>query len=295
MTAAVGCDRDLDLHLLALDALGQVGPDRAKQRGDVDGVHLGGLLLRVEPRQPQQIAHQALHPSGVAIDHFEKLPPLLGFDRIVHQRFDVAAHRRQRRAQLVRHVRHEIAPHAIDPAQIADVVQHEHGAATFGARGCGLRAEDTRTAGDAHRVERHFDRRPVLPFQRGAQLADDAGLAHSLDVVAPKQIVFEVQHAPRGVVRETQPPVAVHDEHAFDHAREDGRHARAIGLELARRGATPAPSRRSRVSHGRACGRASWPFRCGVPPVRQTPRRQDRGWTSNSVTVRRACSRTAAR
>ena len=122
--------------------------DRSKQRGDVDGVHVGGLLLRVQPRQPQQIAHQALHSSGVAIDHLEELPPLLGFDRIVHQRFDVAAHRRQRRAQLVRHVRHEIAPHAIDPAQIADVVQHEHGAATFGARGCGLRAKNARAAGE---------------------------------------------------------------------------------------------------------------------------------------------------
>ena len=114
-------------------------------------MHVGGLLLRVQPRQPQQVADEALHSPGVALDDFEKLPPLLGLDGLVHQRFDVAAHGGQRRAQLVRDIRHEIAPHAIDAAQIADVVQHEHGAAAVGARGRGLRAEDARPACGGHR------------------------------------------------------------------------------------------------------------------------------------------------
>ena len=78
----------------------------------------------------------------------------------------------------------------------------------------------------------------MFAFERGAELADDAGLAHGLDVVAAEQVAFEIQHPPRGVVHQPQPPVAVDDEHAFDHARQDGRHARAIGLELVQRAAT---------------------------------------------------------
>ena len=44
--------------------------------------------------------------------------------------------------------------------------------------------------------------------------------------------MFEPEHAPGGVVDVLQAAELVHHEHAFDHAREDRDHARAIALEL---------------------------------------------------------------
>ena len=45
---------------------------------------------------------------------------------LVEQRLDVSAHGRERRAQLVRDVGHEVAANPIGAAQVGDVVQHEH-------------------------------------------------------------------------------------------------------------------------------------------------------------------------
>ena len=50
---------------------------------------------------------------------------LLGAGVVLGQRFDVAADGRQRRAQLVRHVRDEVAADLIGAPQVGDVVQHE--------------------------------------------------------------------------------------------------------------------------------------------------------------------------
>ena len=53
----------------------------------------------------------------------------LGLRRvIVQERLDVALDGRERRAQFVRDVGHEIAAHAVGVAQVRDVVQHQHGA-----------------------------------------------------------------------------------------------------------------------------------------------------------------------
>ena len=86
---------------------------------------LAALLAGVEPRQPQQVAHQPLHPQRVARDDLEEAPRLRRVGAAVEQRLDVAAHRGQRRAQLVRDVGDEVAADAIGAAQIGDVVQHD--------------------------------------------------------------------------------------------------------------------------------------------------------------------------
>ena len=83
-------------------------------------------------------------------------PRLLRRDRRVQQRLDVAADRRQRRAQFVRDVGDEVAAHLIGAAQVGDVAQHQHGAAAARARRPARRAP--RTSGAAG-VELHFDRR----------------------------------------------------------------------------------------------------------------------------------------
>ena len=106
------------------------------------GMHIGGLLQRVQPGEAQQIANEAFHATRMAIDDFEELPPLRRFAGFLQQRLHVAAHGGEGRAQLVRHVRDEIAAYAIDAPQIADVVKDEHGAAAARRCGRGLRAEN---------------------------------------------------------------------------------------------------------------------------------------------------------
>ena len=195
---------------------------RSKERRDVDGVHVRRLLLSVETRRAQEVADQALHSSRVALDDFEELPPLLGRDGLVHQRFDVAAHGRQRRAQLMRDIRHEIAPHAIHTPQIADVVQHEHGAAEIGACRGGLRAKNAWPACGGSRIERYFNRRAVLAFERGARAGRRRRAGARPRRSGVQSGCFEIQHAPRRVVRKAQPSFAIDHEHPFHHAREDG-------------------------------------------------------------------------
>ena len=94
------------------------------------------LLAGVEPRQAQQVAHQPLHAQRVAADDLEepaRLRRLVGLDRAVEQRLDVAAHGGERRAQLVRDVGDEVAADAIGAAQVGDVVQDQHGPARAAA------------------------------------------------------------------------------------------------------------------------------------------------------------------
>ena len=97
----------------------------AEQAADRAGDVLAAFLSRVEPRQPQQVAHQSFHAQGVARDDLEEAPRTRRLGAAVEERLDVAADRGERRAQLVRDVGHEVAAHAIGAAQLGDVVQHD--------------------------------------------------------------------------------------------------------------------------------------------------------------------------
>jgi hypothetical protein len=93
-----------------------------------------------------------------------------------------------------------------------------------------LRSENLRAAlGGRSRIERDLDWRPVLAFECCAELLHDAGLADSFHVMASQLNIFKVQHRAGRVVDQTQAAIDVHDEHALDHARQDCRHARAVG------------------------------------------------------------------
>ena len=114
---------------LASIAWRQVGDDGADNllhfaRRDVEH-----FLLGVEPREPQQIGDEALHAAAVARDDFQEVPRLQRIGQFVDECFDVAADRCQRGAQLVRHVGDEVTANLIGPAEIGNVVEHEHGAA----------------------------------------------------------------------------------------------------------------------------------------------------------------------
>ena len=91
------------------------------------------LLAGVEARQPQQILDQPLHPLRVPRDDLEKRPRSSASASPSRQRFDVAADRGQRRAQLVRDVGDEVAADLIGAPQLGDVVQHQDDAVRGGA------------------------------------------------------------------------------------------------------------------------------------------------------------------
>ena len=182
----------------------------------------------------------------------------VGVIRIVEQRFRVALDRGQRRAQFVRHVGDEIAPHLIGFPQLGDVVQHQHGAATGG--GHRRDARDQR----AGRVARHrqLEAFGFLALQRAADVVDDAGMANRFDVGVIDRSGLELQDPARGVVDELQAAMFVHDQHALDHAGEDRLHPRAVALQRCRRGGrfreSPGPARappaRDRRRRNRATG-----------------------------------------
>ena len=152
-------------------------------------------------------------------------PALLGGRLGVGQRFDISADGRQRRAQLVRDVRDEIAPDLIGAPEIRDVVEHEHGA-VGAAAGRRRRARHDGARGVARRRELQRVGGPSRQ-RRGHQLRDRR-VPDRFDVVAPERQVVEPQHPSRGLVGQLQPSLRIDDDDAFDHAGEDGFHARAI-------------------------------------------------------------------
>ena len=99
--------------------------------------------LRVPPSIRESSSRSSIkrrQPLGVAQDHVEVLPALLGRDLAAAQRLREAADRGERRAQLVRDVGHEVAAHALEPADLGHVVEH------------GDDAEQRALAREAHRV-----------------------------------------------------------------------------------------------------------------------------------------------
>ena len=149
--------------------------------------------------------------------------------RLVEQRLDVAANRGERRAQLVRHVGDEVAPDLIGPAQVGDVVQHEHSAAAAGAG-------DGRGPGDEHPVripgQRHLLAPGLVATQGARQLRRDVRVANHFEIRPAGGRRVDAQHELRGAIHHLQPPLPIDDQHALDHAGEDGAHSRAIAREL---------------------------------------------------------------
>ena len=107
----------------------QVTGDRREQALDRDVGEFEGFLAGIETCQPQQVLDEPLHARRMPRDDLEEARRLGFVFRSVEQRLHVAADRRQRRAQFVRHVGDEVPPDAVGPSQVGDVVQHEHRAA----------------------------------------------------------------------------------------------------------------------------------------------------------------------
>ena len=80
---------------------------------------------RLHPAEVQQVLHQQRQPLGVPVGDGQEA---IGLRRILGQHrpggLHRRAHRRQRRAQLVRDVGHEVLAHALQPPDLRDVHQH---------------------------------------------------------------------------------------------------------------------------------------------------------------------------
>ena len=206
----------------------QVRFDGLHERGEGTRHAFEPFLAGIESRQPEQIADQHFHPLCVSRDDVQESLALLGGG--VPEGFDVAADRRQRRAQFVRHVGDEVAADLIRPPQIGDVVQDHDGTARVGCVD-GRRARDERGLRIAGPGQLDAFCRRALEGQR--DLLRDRGLAHDFRIETAFGGRVDAEHPPRRVVGQLQAAMLVHHQHAFDHAREDGGQPRAIRLEAA--------------------------------------------------------------
>ena len=74
---------------------------------------------RVEPREVEQVGGELLQPLDLLGDRLEELRARVRVELLVPQQLDEAAEREDRRAQLVRGVRDELAPRAVDALELA--------------------------------------------------------------------------------------------------------------------------------------------------------------------------------
>ena len=113
------------------------------ERLHADRANFEFQAARFDSREFQQIIGEPRQPPRVLADNFdEALPIRLVVQRAAQKRFGKSLNRGQRRLEFVRDIGHEIAPHALEPAQLRDVVKHQDRAIrSGGAHGRGRDAE----------------------------------------------------------------------------------------------------------------------------------------------------------
>ena len=125
---------DAQLDVAGRDLVG----DAVQQLGERDGLELERLVPRLGPREREQRAPQPPEPERLPLDQREEAVAL---DRVVLrarlQHLERGLDRGQRRAELVRRVRDELALGALAPLALRDVGDDEDRVARPGAgRGC---------------------------------------------------------------------------------------------------------------------------------------------------------------
>ena len=101
--------------------------DRAEEAVDVDRGLARRLRARLQRRERQEVLDQPQHPVGLGAHQPQHLlaAALLEADVAVGDRLEEPAHHRERRLQLVRHVRHEVAAHRLQAFPLRDVAREE--------------------------------------------------------------------------------------------------------------------------------------------------------------------------
>ena len=172
----------------------------------------------------EQVGDQRGDPLRVAMDRREELLRRLGIDAAAEQRLGVARDRRDRRAQLVRGVRQELAAHGLERAHPRDVVEHDD-RPRIGA-GRRLAAARCRAArAGAHRAAEQLELAP-RPARRRARCVDERREPARQSLPSPTS-------GSRGVVDEHDLAVAIDHDHALDEAAEHDRQQVALLGQLA--------------------------------------------------------------
>ena len=120
--------RRVDRQLMAAVLCGEFHRvrDLVQQRGERKACHAQLHAAVVQTRKRQQVGHDTRHALALTRDHAEEL--LFRIERNISGRVEqglgVGADIGERRAQLMRDIRHELAPRVVQTALLGDIVQH---------------------------------------------------------------------------------------------------------------------------------------------------------------------------
>jgi hypothetical protein len=189
-------------------------------------------MARLHPGEIQQILHQRGQPFGVAIgDGQEAIGLVWLLLQCRPRRLQRRAHRRQRRAQLVGDVGHEVLADRLQPANLGDVHQHHQRPATVVGQGGGVHQEPARPRA----IHRHLTGGGPLPLQGLADHGLQSGAANGLQQGSAQQRrggvrpagglvrgleAREQQHPGRGVGHHDGPG-RIHHQHPLLHGLQN--------------------------------------------------------------------------
>ena len=119
---------DLDRRLFRLGAEIERLHHPAKQAVQADRIGRRRVFGQLHPRQGQKIADQPGHARHLFGHGLQEAFPGDGIvPRRAQQGFDIAAQRRQRRADLMAGIGDEIRPHPLYPLRLGEVAKHQGG------------------------------------------------------------------------------------------------------------------------------------------------------------------------
>ena len=95
----------------------ELGADDPRDLAEVDGLVLDVHPARVEPGEIEQVGGELRQPVDLLAHRLEELLPRRLVDVLVRHQLEEAAEREERRAQLVRRVRDELAARAVELAR----------------------------------------------------------------------------------------------------------------------------------------------------------------------------------
>ena len=113
----------------AIRALGERVHDRRRHVGEVEDLAAQEQAAGLGARELEQIFDEANHAVDFARDLRQEQRARFGVVVGDQHGFEHQLDRRERRAQLVRDVGHEFAPHVLDREQVGAVGRHGDGAA----------------------------------------------------------------------------------------------------------------------------------------------------------------------